>query len=277
MSTFRALLTLQPQGGDAFVGESPNSGWRRVFGGQLLAQALIAACATAPAPRQPHVLQAMFIHGVDPMLPIVYRVERVREGRTFSTRRVLVEQKGRLACQVMVSFQDTEEGVEHAHTMPDVPPPESLVDFYPINVPDPIDRDQSPLHMRPVPAQTHGTFHVWAKMAEHLTDVPFAAQAILAFASDLTLLDTAAHPHGTTIFAPHVEAASLDHSLWFHRAALRPDAWLLFAQESPSTHNHRGFARGQVFDENGRLLASTAQEGLMRIKKHPTFTAGSLL
>lgn len=274
-----SILDLEPLERNLFRGRSPRVGWPRVFGGQVIAQSLYAACKTVEG-RQPHSLHAYFLLGGDPEIPIIYEVDRLRDGRSFTTRRVLAIQKGEAIFAMSASFQVEEPGYDHQMPMPDVPPPEALPDR------DAMSRDilpnmpkavrayyqrERPIEIRPVELRRYaGTgeameprFHVWIRAMQPLPDDPAVHQAVLAYASDLMLLDSSLIAHGTTVFDPQVQAASLDHALWFHRP-FRADDWLLYAQDSPSASGARGFSRGLVFDRQGRLVASVAQEGLVR-------------
>ena len=274
-----SILDLEPLERNLFRGRSPKVGWPRVFGGQVIAQSLYAACKTVED-RQPHSLHAYFLLGGDPEIPIIYEVDRLRDGRSFTTRRVLAIQKGEAIFAMSASFQVEEPGYEHQMPMPDVPMPEDLPDRETMsrsvlpNMPKAVRayyQRERPIEIRPVEAARYagGTepmepkFHVWIKAIQPLPDDPAIHQAVLAYASDLMLLDSSLIAHGTTVFDEKIQGASLDHALWFHRP-FRADEWLLYAQDSPSTSGARGFSRGLVFDRQGRLVASVAQEGLIR-------------
>ena len=274
-----SILDLEPLERNLFRGRSPKVGWPRVFGGQVIAQSLYAACKTVEG-RQPHSLHAYFLLGGDPEIPIIYEVDRLRDGRSFTTRRVLAIQKGEAIFAMSASFQVDEPGYEHQMPMPDVPMPEDLPDRDAMNrsvlpnMPKAVRayyQRERPIEIRPVEFARYagGTepmepkFHVWIKAIQPLPDDPAIHQAVLAYASDLMLLDSSLIAHGTTVFDEKIQAASLDHALWFHRP-FRADEWLLYAQDSPSTSGARGFSRGLVFDRQGRLVASVAQEGLVR-------------
>ncbi|GJE16901.1 acyl-CoA thioesterase II [Methylobacterium marchantiae] len=274
-----ACLDLAPLDDDLFRGQSIQTGWFRVFGGQVLGQALVAASRTVDGSRPPHSLHAYFIFGGDPTGPIDYAVERIRDGRSFATRRVVAHQHGRAIFAMSASFHDEEEGVFHQVAMPEVPPPEALSDAptlaaeagpsIPVAMRAYLGR-KTPIELRPVEVQRYMSrepreprFHVWFRAGSRLPNDPAVHRAVLAYASDLMLLDATLIPHGRTVFDPTIQSASLDHALWFHRA-FRADEWLLYAQESPTASGARGFARGSIFTQDGRLVASVAQEGLIR-------------
>lgn len=275
-----AVLDLERLERDLFRGRSPQAGWQRVFGGQVIGQALVAACKTVDVHAfRPHSLHAYFLLGGDPRVPIIYEVDRIRDGRSFATRRVVAVQHGRAIFAMSVSFHADEPGFEHAATMPQVPPPESLPSEAEIKsgvlplMPDPVrayyERER-PIELRPVEfrryldrAPMEPAFNVWIRATGRLPDDPAVHQCVLAYASDMTLLDASLVAHGRTVFERSIQAASLDHALWFHRP-FRADEWLLYAQDSPSAHGARGFSRGLVFTRDGTLVASVAQEGLIR-------------
>ncbi len=274
-----ALLDLEPLEHNLFRGQSIREGWQRVYGGQVLGQALMAAVRTVPDDRTAHSLHGYFLLGGDPQAPIIYDVERIRDGGSFTTRRVKAIQHGRPIFVMSVSFHKPEPGYEHQSTMPDVPPPESLpteaefisrlVANLPPNMKSHWERER-PIEMRPVdlarylsreprpPVQS-----IWMRANGRLPDSDAVHQCVLAYASDFTLLDTALIAHGKLLFDVDIQLASLDHALWFHRP-FRADEWLLYVQDSPSAHGARGFCRGSVFTRDGRLVASVTQEGLTR-------------
>lgn len=273
-----AILDLEALGDNRFRGRSPKVGWQRVFGGQVIGQALYAACKTVEG-RLPHSLHAYFLLPGDPETPIVYEVERLRDGGSFTTRRVLALQNGAAIFAMSSSFQIEEPGYEHQMPMPDVPMPEELPDR------DGMARDilphmpeavrayyqrERPIEIRPVEMKRYATggkmepkFNVWIRTTQPLPDEPAIHRSVLAYASDLMLLDSSLIAHGTTVFDKRIQGASLDHALWFHRP-FRADDWLLYAQDSPSSSGARGFSRGLIFDRQRRLVASVAQEGLIR-------------
>jgi acyl-CoA thioesterase-2 len=276
--TLTSILDLEPLGDNRFQGRSPQIGWQRVFGGQVIGQALYAACRTV-AERQPHSLHAYFLLPGDPSIPIVYEVERLRDGGSFTTRRVLALQNGAAIFAMSASFQIAEEGYDHQLPMPDVPMPEDLPDRDVMarevlpNMPEAVReyyQRKRPIEIRPVEMDRYRSsekreprFNVWIRTMQALPDEPAIHQSVLAYASDLMLLDSSLIAHGLSVFDRGIQGASLDHALWFHRP-FRADDWLLYAQDSPSASNARGFSRGLIFDRQGRLVASVAQEGLIR-------------
>lgn len=275
------ILDLEPLEVNLFRGLSPQVGWQRVFGGQVIGQALVAACRTVEG-RRAHSMHAYFILPGDPKVPIVYDVERTRDGKSFSTRRVRAIQHGEPIFTMSVSFHNDEQGLDHQARMPDVPKPDALPSEADIRsrilpmMPDPVRRyyeRERPIELRPVEFDRYlgkkyddGRFHVWIRTTGRLPDDPAIHQCVLAYASDMTLLDTALVPHGRTLFEKEFMAASLDHALWLHRP-FRADEWLLYAQDSPNLHGGRGFARGLIFTQDGTLVASVAQEGLVRERR----------
>ena len=279
-----AILDLEPLEVNLFRGRSPQSRWQRVFGGQVIGQALVAACRTVEevAQRPPHSLHAYFLLGGDPKVPIVYEVDRIRDGKSFTTRRVMAIQHGRAIFSMEVSFHGAEEGLSHQFPMPDVPKPDALPSDTEVRdrvlslMPDPVRRyydRERPIELRPVEYGRYlgeklegGRFHMWIRATERLPDEPAIHQCVLAYASDMTLLDAALIPHGRTVFHQDIMAASLDHALWFHRP-FRADEWLLYAQDSPNLSGARGFSRGLIFALDGTLVASVAQEGLLRQRR----------
>jgi acyl-CoA thioesterase-2 len=276
-----ALLDLEPLEVNLFRGRSPQSGWQRVFGGQVIGQALVAATRTVEG-RKPHSMHAYFLIGGDPKVPIIYNVERTRDGGSFSTRRVLAIQHGKPIFAMSVSFHIEEDGLTHQAPMPDVPPPEALTSDAEARkdllaqMPEPVRRyyeRERPLELRPVELGRYagqklpdGRFHVWIRTTGPLPDDPAIHQCVLAYASDMTLLDTALAPHGRTLFEREFMAASLDHALWLHRP-FRADDWLLYAQDTPNLAGSRGFSRGLIFTRDGTLVASVAQEGMVRMRR----------
>jgi acyl-CoA thioesterase II len=278
------ILDLTPVADNRFQGRSLNVGWQRIYGGLVVSQAFVAVSRTVPQPLVPHSLHAYFILPGDPALPIDYEVDVLRDGRSFATRRVVARQAGAAIFALSASFQIIEEGHDHQWPMPDVPAPESLMaesDFvtaFKDQLPESVQRYFSrkrPIELRPAslkrymggkPSEedrTHPVQNVWFRATGPLPDDPAIHRAVLAYASDMTLLDTALVPHGTSVFSPGIQAASLDHAMWLHRPA-RVDDWLLYSQDSPSSSGARGLARGSIYDRNGRLVASVAQEGLIR-------------
>jgi acyl-CoA thioesterase-2 len=273
------ILTLERLEKNLFRGRSPQVGWQRVFGGLVIAQALRAAAATVEAARPAHSLHAYFLLPGDPAVPLVYEVDPIRDGRSFTTRRVVAIQNGRAIFSLSASFHAPEEGFAHQIPMPPVPPPEGLPGEDEIRdrvlplMPDPIRayyQRERPIELKPVDYRRYTTrepgeaqFRIWMRASAPLPDDPDLHAAVLAYASDMTLLDTALAAHGRTIFEPDIMAASLDHALWIHRP-VRADQWLLYAQDSPITLGARGLCRGLIFSADGLLVASVAQEGLVR-------------
>ena len=275
-----AILDLERLELNLFRGRSPQVGWQRVFGGQVIGQARVAACRTVDvAGRPPHSLHAYFLLPGDPKVPIIYEVDRIRDGKSFTTRRVVAIQHGQAIYTMAVSFHRDEPGMSHQAKMPEVTKPEDLPNEAHIKervlpmMPDPVRRyyeRERPIEWRPVELDRYlgkkiedGRFHVWIRATARLPDEPAIHQCVLAYASDMLLLDSALIPHGRTVFEQTLMAASLDHALWFHRP-FRADDWLLYTQESPSSHGARGYCRGDIFTRDGVLVASVAQEGLMR-------------
>jgi acyl-CoA thioesterase-2 len=278
-----AVLDLEPLEVNLFRGRSPQIGGRRVFGGQVIGQALVAACRTVDVGgRPPHSLHAYFLLGGNPEVPIIYDVDRIRDGRSFTTRRVVAIQHGEAIFTMAVSFHRDEPGMSHQAEMPDVPRPEALASEADIKervlpkMPDPVRRyyeRERPIELRPVEFDRYlgrkienGRFHVWIRATERLPDEPAIHQCVLAYASDMMLLDSALIPHGRTVFEHSIMAASLDHALWFHRP-FRADDWLLYAHDSPNLAGSRGFSRGLIFARDGTLVASVAQEGVLRERR----------
>ncbi|HTQ82475.1 MAG TPA: acyl-CoA thioesterase II [Pseudolabrys sp.] len=276
-----SILDLENLDLNLFRGRSPRSGWQRVFGGQVIGQALVAAVRTVEG-RPAHSMHAYFLLPGDPKVPIIYDVDRMRDGKSFTTRRVTARQHGHPIFSMLVSFQAAEEGLDHQARMPDVPPPEKLpsdaemreklLPMMPESVRQYYERDR-PIELRPVEFDRYlgrkypaGRFHVWIRATSKLPDDPAFHQCALAYASDFTLLDTALVPLGRTLFEKDFMAASLDHALWLHRP-FRADDWLLYAQDTPNLHGSRGLARGLVFKRDGTLVASVAQEGLVRLRR----------
>jgi len=275
------ILDLEPIEVNLFRGRSPQSGWQRVFGGQVIGQALVAACRTVEN-RHPHSMHAYFLLPGDPKVPIIYEVDRIRDGKSFATRRVVAIQHGHAIFSMSVSFHNDEPGLAHQASMPAVPPPEALPSESELReearhkMPEAVRRyyeRERPIELRPVEYARYSgkkfeeaKFHVWIRTIGRLPDDPAIHQCVLAYASDLTLLDTALVPYGRTLFEREFMAASLDHALWFHRP-FRADDWLLYAQESPNLSGARGLARGLIFTRDGTLVASVAQEGLLRERR----------
>jgi acyl-CoA thioesterase-2 len=273
------VMTLERLELNLFRGQSRDIGSPQVFGGQVLGQALVAATATVED-RAVHSLHAYFLRRGDFNSPIVYEVDRALDGKHFSSRRVVAIQHGRQIFNMSASFQSAETGLDHQISMPDVPPPESLPDlkahyrdvadklpagarrlleqerpfeFRPVDRPDPLRRGKSPPHKS-----------IWFRAIDKLDGDEALHRCLLAYVSDFHLLDTALKPHGISMISSKLVIASVDHAMWFHRS-VRVDDWLLYAVDSPSSSGARGFTRGSVFARDGRLVASAAQEGLIRV------------
>lgn len=277
------VLDLECLEDNLFRGNSPQEGWQRVYGGQVLGQALVAGVRTISEDRPVHSMHAYFLLPGDPTVPIVYEVERTRDGGSFSTRRIKAIQHGRTMFAMSASFHKHEESYEHQAEMPQVPPPEELpsaatlvekmLDKFPENMRAYWQRER-PVDMRPVDISRYLTReksapaqYVWIRANGSLPNDLSLHQCILAYASDFTLLDTALIAHGKLLFDQDIQLASLDHALWFHRP-FRADEWLLYAQESPNANGARGLCRGTVFSQDGRLIATVAQEGLIRRREN---------
>jgi acyl-CoA thioesterase-2 len=277
------ILDLEQLEVNLFRGRSPQVTWQRVFGGQVVGQALVAACRTVDVgERPPHSLHGYFLLAGDPKIPIIYNVDRIRDGKSFTTRRVIAIQHGHAIFAMAVSFHRDEPGLSHQARMPEVPTPEELPSEAELKerilpmMPDPVRRyyeRERPIELRPVEYARYlgktfddGRFHVWIRATGRLPDEPAIHQCVLAYASDMTLLDSALIPHGRTVFEKDIMAASLDHALWLHRP-FRADDWLLYAQDSPNLAGSRGFSRGLIFTRDGTLVASVAQEGLLRQRR----------
>ena len=278
------ILNLEQAGETTFIGISPPDRERRVFGGQVVAQALVAADRTV-TDRTAHSLHAYFLLPGDPKQPIRYEVERLRDGKSFSTRRVVAHQASGAIYAMSVSYQKAEQGLEHQFKMPAVPRPGDLPDSpelvrcYADQLPQPLVKWLSTPQRIDVrmcdierylsigkPGKIHdATENVWMRVAQPLANDPVIQQAGLAYLSDNWILDTTLVAHGKWLGDADIMPASLDHAIWFHRSA-RADQWLLFAQESPATVGARGFGRGLVYTEAGVLVASFAQEGLIRVR-----------
>jgi acyl-CoA thioesterase II len=273
------LLDLEPIEFNIYRGRSRDIGSGRVFGGQVLAQALVAARRTVDEDRLAHSLHGYFILPGDLNVPIVYFVDRLRDGKSFTTRRVTAIQHGHAIFNMSASFHRDESGLEHQAPMPAVPPPESLApeleliremaDRIPATLRSVLTQDR-PLDFRPVetvdpfePRPRPPSRHIWMRAIGTMPDDVLSHQAVLAYASDYGLLGTALLPHGRSFREPQMQAATLDHAIWFHRR-FRIDEWLLYALDSPASAGARGFTRGTVFTREGRLVASFAQEGLIR-------------
>jgi len=251
-------------------GAAPETTLQRVFGGQVLAQALMAGGSSVHDHRHPHSLHGYFLRPGDPAIPIVYVVENTRDGRSFSTRRIVARQHGETIFHMTASFQVHEDGLDHQDPMPLVPEPETLprLSDRP-RASDAVQRGEwDALEVRYDDASDRGDekLRVWLRTSGPMPDDPLLHAAVLAYASDLTLLASVALRHDIRFGDPGVAAASLDHAMWFHRP-VRVDEWLLHDQESPSASGGRGLGRGRIFTRDGRLVATTVQEGLVRLQR----------
>ncbi len=276
------ILDLEPLEHNLFRGRSPQDGWQRVFGGQVIGQALVAASRTVPPDRNAHSLHAYFLRPGDPGVPIIYEVDRIRDGKSFVTRRVVAIQHGHAIFSMSASFQVEENGLDHQMPAPKVPPPEELMSEDELkrqfmeSAREPMKgywRRERPIELRPVSLRHYVTRekldpvqHVWFRTTGPLPDDPVVHKCVLAYASDMMLLDTSLYPHARTLFDRDLQVASLDHALWLHRP-FRADDWLLYAQDSPTAYGSRGFNRGAIYTRDGVHVASVAQEGLIRVWK----------
>ena len=277
------LLNLETIEHNLFRGQSQDIGGRSVFGGQVVSQALVAATRTLEDDRHTHSLHAYFLRPGDMKAPIVYEVDRIRDGGSFTTRRVVAIQHGEAIFSMSCSFQTLEEGLEHqAVDMLDVPPPEDVEPESEIRkrlapkIPERFRESftqERPIEIRPIdpvnffqPEKKPPRKQVWFKTNGQLNDSLPLHQALMAYASDFGLLGTGMMPHGLSFVDPQVQAASLDHAIWFHHP-FRADDWLLYDMESPSASNARSFNRGLIYNREGQLVASVVQEGLMRVRR----------
>ena len=275
------LLSLERLEDNLFRGQSRDIGTRYVFGGQVLGQALSAAQQTVDPSRVAHSLHGYFLRAGDIESPIIYMVERLRDGHSFSSRRVLAIQHGQPILNGSISFQIEEAGFEHQSSMPEVPGPDDLEPTQPISaeelaqLPEKTQRwltRRGPFEFRPVyprdelrPSKRPPFQQIWFRLSGHVPGDALLQRAMLAYASDFHLIGTATLPHGISYLSHDVQMASLDHALWFHRS-FRVDDWLLYSCDSPSAQGARGLARGMIFSKDGQLVASTAQEGLIRVR-----------
>ncbi|MFT7582711.1 MAG: acyl-CoA thioesterase-2 [Myxococcota bacterium] len=279
LSELVALLKLERIEQDLFRGQSQNLGWGRVFGGQVLGQALSAAEQTVPEDRSVHSLHGYFLRPGAVDKPVVYTVDRIRDGRSFTTRRVVALQNGRAIFNLAASFQIAEDGFDHQDAMPDVPGPDGILSQrelalqYADKIPEslrsmalaerPIEiravEDYNVLRPQPMPPKRH----LWYRTSGSLPDAANVHECTLAYASDFQFLGTSLQPHGATWLNPKLQVASLDHAMWFHRP-FRFDEWLLYVVDSPNASGGRGLVRGQFFNQAGHLVASTTQQGLIR-------------
>lgn len=273
------LLALERASEDTFIGQSQDLGWGTVFGGQVLGQALSAAQQTAPDDRAVHSMHGYFLRPGDVAAPIEYQVDRIRDGRSFTTRRVVAMQHGKAIFNLAASFQIEESGRDHQDARPDAPGPDGwmserelalkFVDIIPARLRQRAISER-PIEIRPVepvnpmqPTARPPRKYVWMRAAGTLGDDAALHRYLLAYASDFHFLPTALHPHALSWMTRGLQLASLDHAIYFHRP-FRFDEWMLYAIDSPSASGARGLVRGQIFDREGRLIASCTQEGLMR-------------
>ena len=263
-----------------YLATSPNEGWQRVYGGQVIGQALVAASRTVSTDRSAHSLHGYFLRAGDTDIPILYKVDRIRDGKSFTTRRVVAVQRGQAIFTMSISFQVDEGGLNHQFDMPDVPGPDDLQtedeirQVQSINWPKEFQDSfsgSSAIQVKPIepidllnPKPAEPVQRCWMRCGDKLPDDPRIHQCVLAYLSDWSLLDTATRPHAVSFMQDNVQVASLDHAMWFHRP-FRADEWLLYDQDSPSASGARGFNRGLIYNQSGELVASTTQEGLVRI------------
>lgn len=276
-----SILNLEIIERNLFRGRSPKTGWQRVFGGQVIGQALVAAQRTVPEERQVHSLHGYFMRPGDPAVPIIYEVDRIRDGGSFTTRRVVAIQHGKAIFSMSASFQISEGGLDYQMPMGDLPDPESLPSQADLqqhvgdHVPEAVRKYWArprPIEMRPTAYEHYISDkklppeqHCWLRATGPIPDDPALQAAVLAYASDMTLLDTSLYPHGRKIFERDLQVASLDHAMWFHRP-INMNEWILFSQDTPSSSGARGFNRGSLYTRDGTLVASCAQEGLIRVR-----------
>ena len=279
-----SLLDLEEIERNHYRGQSPDDSWQRVYGGQVLGQALVAASRTVEDPeRHAHSLHAYFLRPGDPAVPLLYVVDRIRDGRSFTTRRVVAIQHGRPIFNMSISFQLFEQGLEHQFEMPDAPDPETLEPEHVIRrrqaraagwKDEDIDRfaRERPIEMRPIQARNEFAPEpmeplqtCWMRVAGRMPDDGGLHQCALAYLSDWSLLDTCIWPHGVSWMQGNLQTASLDHAMWFHRP-FRADEWMLYVQDSPASGGARGFHRGLLYTQDGTLVASVAQEGHIRLR-----------
>lgn len=274
-------LDLEKLEENLFRGLSPDVGWQRVFGGQVIAQAMVAAQRTVGNDRHLHSLHAYFMRPGDPSVPIIYEVDRIRDGSSFTTRRVVAIQHGKAIFSLSSSFHIDEEGFDHQIAMPETPDPDSLNGEaeiranYIANASEPVRKywqSQRPIEICPAHPedyfmrQRHEPVQsIWVRTTGPVPNDRRLKTAILAYLSDMTLLDTSLYAHGTSVFDRSLQFASLDHAMWFHREPDLDD-WLLYKQDSPNASGARGMSRGSIFSRSGTLIASVAQEGLIRKK-----------
>ena len=281
------LLDLEPIEVNMFRGVSPDEGWQRVYGGQVIGQALVAASRTVEdKSRIAHSLHGYFLRPGDTEIPIVYSVDRIRDGKSFNTRRVVAIQRGEAIFSMSASFQVIEEGLHHQLPMPEAASPEdcpsqeelraAYIEDIPKEYRDNFLNRSEPIEMRfqdgtndfkPDPMPAHQ--RVWIRAVDRIPEDVRLHQCVLAYASDMTLIDNAIRPHGIGWTDENLQTASLDHAMWFHQP-FRADEWLLYYQDSPYSGGARGFSRGSFYTQDGRLIASATQEGLMRLHPAPS-------
>lgn len=275
----KELLDLEPIDVNLFRGRQPDTQLQRVFGGQVAGQALVAGARTVEADREVHSLHSYFLRPGDPAVPIVYDVERIRDGRSFSTRRIVARQHGRAIYYMTASFQVPEEGLEHQDVMPEAVAPEAAIDLADVARKMSSERGEawvrewSALALRYVGDSRRGGVpkdedhpsqsRLWIRVNGDLGDDVLLHRAALTYASDLTLLGSTLAAHDLEVYDPRLQSASLDHTIWFHRP-FRADEWLLYDQVSPTATGGRGLALGRLFTREGVLVATVAQEGLIR-------------
>jgi len=274
------LLQLEKIEENIFRGMSQDMGFGNIFGGQVLGQSLSAVLQTVPGERHVHSLHGYFLRPGDPKIPIVYQVDCIRDGKSFTTRRAVAIQKGRAIFSMSASFQKIEEGFEHHDIAPDVPGPDGLTselemarsfkDKIPESIRAQLTCDR-PIEIRPVnpnnpfrPQKLEPYKFAWFKAIDKLPDDPVIHRYLLAYASDFGLVEASMYPHGRTFWEPRMQVASLDHAMWFHRD-FRMDDWLLHAMHSPNASGARGLNFGSIFNREGKLVATVAQEGLIRL------------
>ncbi|MZI94735.1 acyl-CoA thioesterase II [Vibrio sp. CAIM 722] len=282
LSELLDLLKLTPHENGTYVGQSENLGLPQVYGGQVIGQALSAARYTVENTRTVHSFHSYFLYPGDISKPIYYDVERLRDGRSFSTRRVKAMQNDRPIFYLTASYQEISEGFEHQSAMPEVPKPESLASERDIAsqiahlLPEPLKTTfcgERPIEVRPVnivnpikPEKMAPKQHLWIRATGELPDDQLIHQYLLGYASDWGFLVTALQPHGVSLLTPKFQVATIDHSIWYHRP-FKMDEWLLFAIDSPTASNGRGLVRGEIYCQDGTLVASAVQEGVMRFKQ----------
>lgn len=275
------LLQLEQLDLGLFRGESEHLGLPQVYGGQVLGQALSASRYTVPSDRSVHSFHSYFLHPGDPNKSIIYDVENLRDGRSFSTRRVKAIQNGRPIFYLTASYHGEQPGFEHQNAMPNIPGPENFASESELAskiaefLPEPIRQTfcgEKAIEVRPVtvvnplkPHKEEPKQYLWIKANGELPESQLIHQYIMAYASDWGFLVTALHPHEVSLFTPKFQVATIDHSMWFHRP-FKMDDWLLYAIESPNAANSRGLVRGEIFDRSGNMVASAVQEGVMRFK-----------